>query len=81
MAGQKLQDLIAYIASSLVDDPESVEVNVVEEDRAIVLELSVAPEDLGKVIGKEGRTARAMRTLLAATSARMRKRAILDILE
>jgi predicted RNA-binding protein YlqC (UPF0109 family) len=81
VAGQKLQDLIAYIASSLVDDPESVEVNVLEEDRAIVLELSVAPEDLGKVIGKEGRTARAMRTLLAATSARMRKRAILDILE
>lgn len=81
MAGDKLQDLIAYIASSLVDDPDSVEVNVVEEDRAIVLELSVAPDDLGKVIGKDGRTARAMRTLLAATSARLRKRAILDILE
>jgi len=56
-------------------------VNVVEEDRAVVLELTVAPDDLGKVIGKEGRTARAMRTLLAATSARLRKRAILDILE
>jgi uncharacterized protein len=81
VAGDKLQDLIAYIASSLVDDPDSVEVNVVEEDRAIVLELSVAPDDLGKVIGKDGRTARAMRTLLAATSARLRKRAILDILE
>lgn len=81
MAGDKLQDLIAYIASSLVDDPDSVEVNVVEEERAIVLELSVAPDDLGKVIGKDGRTARAMRTLLAATSARLRKRAILDILE
>ena len=81
MAGDRLQDLIAYIASSLVDDPDSVEVNVVEEDRAIVLELTVAPDDLGKVIGKEGRTARAMRTLLSATSARMRKRAILDILE
>jgi predicted RNA-binding protein YlqC (UPF0109 family) len=65
----------------LVDDPDAVEVNVVEEDRAIVLELTVAPDDLGKVIGKEGRTARAMRTLLSATSARMRKRAILDILE
>jgi len=64
-----------------VDDPDAVEVNVVEEDRAIVLELTVAPDDLGKVIGKEGRTARAMRTLLSATSARMRKRAILDILE
>jgi len=81
VAGDKLQDLIAYIASSLVDDPDSVEVNVIEEDRALVLELSVAPDDLGKVIGKEGRTARAMRTLLAATSARLRKRAILDILE
>ena len=81
MSGERLQDLIAYIASSLVDDPDSVEVNVVEEDRALVLELTVAPEDLGKVIGKEGRTARAMRTLLSATSARMRKRAILDILE
>ena len=54
--------MIAYIASSLVDDPDAVEVNVVEEDRAIVLELTVAPDDLGKVIGKEGRTARAMRT-------------------
>ena len=62
MAGDKLQDLIAYIASSLVDDPDAVEVNVVEEDRATVLELTVAPDDLGKVIGKEGRTARAMRT-------------------
>jgi len=81
VAGDKLQDLIAYIASSLVDDPDSVEVNVIEEDRALVLELSVAPDDLGKVIGKEGRTARAMRTLLAATSARLRKRAVLDILE
>jgi predicted RNA-binding protein YlqC (UPF0109 family) len=81
MAQDRLQDLIAYIASSLVDDPDSVEVNVVEEDRAVVLELTVAPDDLGKVIGKEGRTARAMRTLLSATSARMRKRAVLDILE
>lgn len=81
MAGDRLQDLIAYIASSLVDDPDAVEVNVVEEDRAVVLELTVAPDDLGKVIGKEGRTARAMRTLLAATSARLQKRAILDILE
>lgn len=81
VAADKLQDLVAYIASSLVDDPDAVEVNLVEEDRAVVLELSVAPEDLGKVIGKEGRTARAIRTLLAATSARLHKRAVLDILE
>ncbi|MBW2717665.1 MAG: KH domain-containing protein [Deltaproteobacteria bacterium] len=50
MAGDKLQDLIAYIASSLVDDPDAVEVNVVEEERTVVLELTVAPDDLGKVI-------------------------------
>ena len=81
VAADTLQDLVAYIASSLVDDPDAVEVNLVEEDRAVVLELSVAPEDLGKVIGKEGRTARAIRTLLAATSARLHKRAVLDILE
>lgn len=78
---EKLRDLITYLACSLVDDPDAVQVNVVEEDRAVVLELSVAQDDLGKVIGKEGRTARAMRTLLSAMSARMRKRAILDIIE
>ncbi len=52
-----------------------------EDDRAIILELTVAEADLGKVIGRDGRTARAMRTLLAATSARLRKRAVLEILE
>ncbi len=77
----QLAELIDYIARALVDDPEEVTVEAVEGDRAIILELSVAPSDLGKVIGKDGRTARAMRTLLAATSARMRRRAILDILE
>jgi predicted RNA-binding protein YlqC (UPF0109 family) len=70
VAGDRLQDLIAYIASSLVDDPDAVEVNVVEEDRAIVLELTVAPDDLGKVIGKEGRTAKAIRTLLGSAAAK-----------
>ena len=64
MGQDRLHDLIAYIASSLVDDPDAVDVNVVEEDRAIVLELTVAPDDLGKVIGKEGRTARAMLSLI-----------------
>ena len=70
MAGDRLQDLIAYIASSLVDDPDAVEVNVVEEDRAIVLELTVAPDDLGKVIGRRGRTANAVRTVVGAISDR-----------
>lgn len=78
----QLSDLVDYIARALVDEPEQVRVDIVEEDdRAIVFELTVAPDDLGKVIGRDGRTARAMRTLLAATSARQRRRAILEILE
>ena len=66
---------------ALVDLPDEVEVEAQDEDRAIVVELSVAETDLGKVIGKEGRTARAMRSLLAAASARQDRRAILEILE
>ena len=77
----QLAELIDYIARALVDEPEDVQVDAIDGDRAIILELSVAQSDLGKVIGKDGRTARAMRTLLSATSARMRRRAILDILE
>ncbi len=78
----QLTELIGYIARSLVDDPEQVSVEAVDEDdRSVVLELTVAPDDLGKVIGRDGRTARAMRTLLASTSARLQRRAILEILE
>jgi hypothetical protein len=77
----ELTELIDYIARCLVDEPDQVRVEAVDDDRAVVLELTVAPDDLGKVIGKDGRTARAMRTLLAATSARQRRRALLDILE
>lgn len=77
----RLQELVSFMARSLVDEPDAVEVNVVEGERSIVYELVVAQTDLGKVIGKEGRTARAMRTLLAATSAKLRKRAVLEILE
>jgi predicted RNA-binding protein YlqC (UPF0109 family) len=76
-----LKDLVGFIARALVDEPDAVEVNAIESDRAIVYELVVARGDLGKVIGKEGRTARAIRTLLSATSAKMRKRAVLEILE
>lgn len=78
---EQLQDLISFIAKSLVDDPDAVEVNAIDGDRTIIVELVVSPDDLGKVIGREGRTARAMRTLLAATSARHQKRAVLEILE
>lgn len=76
-----LKDLIAFIAKSLVDDPDAVEVRAVEGEKTIILELTVGEGDLGKVIGKDGRTARAMRTLLAATSAKQSKRAVLEILE
>lgn len=76
-----MKELVAYIARSLVDEPDAVTVEVVDEDSAVVFELTVAQGDLGKVIGKEGRTARAIRTLLSASSAKLRKRAILEILE
>lgn len=77
----QMKELVAYIARSLVDEPDAVTVDVVDEDSAVVFELTVAQGDLGKVIGKEGRTARAIRTLLSASSAKLRKRAILEILE
>ena len=78
---EDLREIVSFIAKALVDDPEEVEVEVVESDKAVIVELSVAPSDLGKVIGKDGRTARALRTLLAATSAKHDKRAVLEILE
>jgi predicted RNA-binding protein YlqC (UPF0109 family) len=78
---EELKELVSFMARSLVDEPEEVQVDVVDGDDAVVLELTVAESDLGKVIGKDGRTARAMRALLSATSARLRKRAVLDILE
>ncbi|UCD89711.1 MAG: KH domain-containing protein [Desulfobacterales bacterium] len=76
-----MKALIKYIAQSLVDNPEQVEVSEVEGNQTSVLELKVAKEDLGKVIGKQGRTARAMRTILSAASAKIKKRTVLEILE
>ncbi len=76
-----MKDLITYIAKSLVDNPEEVKVTEIVGDQTSVLELKVAKEDLGKVIGKQGRTARAMRTLLSASSAKIRKRTVLEIVE
>lgn len=77
----RLRDMIEEIAQSLVDNPDQVEVSEVQGEQTIVLELRVAPNDLGKVIGKQGRTARAMRTLLAAASMKHQTRAVLEILE
>jgi predicted RNA-binding protein YlqC (UPF0109 family) len=78
---EQLTELVEFVAKALVDDPDAVEVKAVEGERTVIIELSVAEEDLGKVIGREGRTARAIRTLLLATSARDSKRVVLEILE
>ncbi len=77
----KLKDLVTFIAQSLVDSPDQVEVREVAGEQTAVLELKVAPEDLGKIIGKQGKTAKAIRTILGAAAAKMRKRAVLEILE
>ena len=76
-----MKDLIAYIARALVDKPEEVEVSEIEGEQTSVIELKVAKEDLGKVIGKQGRTARAMRTILSAASTKINKRSVLEIIE
>ncbi|HKK90271.1 MAG: KH domain-containing protein [Thermodesulfobacteriota bacterium] len=76
-----MKELIKYIAQALVDNPDSVEVTEVIGNQTSVLELKVAKEDLGKVIGKQGRSARAMRTILSAASAKMKKRTVLEIVE
>jgi len=76
-----MKELIAYIAKALVDNPDAVEVTEVEGAQTSVIELRVAKEDLGKVIGKQGRTARAMRTILSAASTKLRKRSVLEIIE
>ena len=76
-----MKELVKFIAQSLVDNPEQVQVTEIEGEQTSVIELKVAKEDQGKVIGKQGRTARAMRTILSAASTKIRKRAVLEILE
>jgi predicted RNA-binding protein YlqC (UPF0109 family) len=76
-----MKDLISYITKSLVDKPEEVVVTEIEGEQTSVIELKVAKEDLGKVIGKQGRTARAMRTILGAASTKLKKRSGLEIIE
>ncbi len=75
------RDLVEYIAKSLVDDPSGVTVNVIEGDKSTILELRVASDDIGKVIGKHGRIAKAMRTILSAASTASEKRVVLEILD
>ncbi len=76
-----LKELINYIAKSLVEYPDAVQVTEIEGEQATVLELKVRKEDLGKVIGREGRTAKAMRVILNAASTRQNKRTVLEILD
>ena len=76
-----MKEFIEYIAKHLVDSPEEVSVSEVEGEKTTVYELRVGDGDLGKVIGRKGQTAKSMRTLLAAASAKQKKRAVLEILE
>ncbi|CCQ90781.1 conserved hypothetical protein [Nitrospina gracilis 3/211] len=79
--GSGMKDLIEIIAKALVDHPEEVNIREVEGEKTTVLELRVAKDDLGKVIGKQGKTARAMRTILNANATKLKKRAVLEIIE
>ena len=76
-----MKELITYIAQALVDNPEQVSVTEVEGGQTLIMELRVAKEDMGKIIGKHGRTAQASRTLLSAASGKAKKRIVLEILE
>jgi uncharacterized protein len=77
----ELTKMIEYMARMLVDLPDQVEVNEIEGENTTVIELKVAKEDLGKIIGKQGRTARAVRTVLNGASTKLRKRTVLEIIE
>lgn len=81
MPSDSLKELIEYLARALVDHPDQVAVAEVSGEQTVVLELRVAKEDLGKVIGKQGRTVKAMRAILSAASSKLRVRADLEILE
>lgn len=76
-----MKELILYIAKALVDNPENVSISEVQGSQCTVLELKVAKSEIGKVIGKQGRTAHAMRTILTAGGAKLKKRMVLEILE
>jgi len=76
-----MRELIEYITKALVDNPDAVQVSEIEGEQTSVIELKVAKEDMGKVIGKQGRTAQAMRTILSAACGKMRKRTVLEIIE
>lgn len=75
------KELVEFVAKSLVDKPEAVEINQIEGEKSTILELRVDPDDVGKVIGKHGRIARSLRTILAAATSKTGKRVVLEILD
>ena len=77
----EMKDLITYIAESLVDQPDLVKVTEVEGETTSIIELSVAKEDIGKIIGKQGKTATAIRTIMNAASKKMKRSAVLEIID
>lgn len=76
-----MKELLGVLARALVDDPGRVEVNQVEGEKSVILELKVAPEDMGKIIGKQGRIAKAIRTVVKAAAARDGKRVVVEIIQ
>ncbi|MCX8038451.1 MAG: KH domain-containing protein [Candidatus Sumerlaeia bacterium] len=76
-----MKNLVQFMAEALVDHPEQVSVNVVEGENSVILELKVAPDDVGKVIGKGGQTAKAMRKILSAAATKLKKKSLLQIVE
>jgi predicted RNA-binding protein YlqC (UPF0109 family) len=78
---EQLKELVLVIARALVDDPEQVKVNVIESTNSLILELSVSKRDIGKIIGKQGRTVDALRIVSTAVGAKSRNRVILEVLE
>ena len=76
-----MKDLLQYLAKSLVDNPDAVEVNDTQAETALVLKLKVAKEDLGRIIGKQGRTAKPIRTILNAAASRQNQKVVLEIIE
>ena len=77
----ELKDLVSYLAGSLVDEPDTVQVREIQNGDSVILEVSVAPDDMGKVIGRHGRVARAIRTVTKAAAARQGRRAMVEIVE
>ena len=79
--GSNMKDLLEYLAKALVDNPDDVQIEVIEGERSVILQLKVNQEDIGKVIGKQGRIAQALRTLVKAAATKQGKNAIVEILD